>query len=60
VFAVGRGSWLTDMDGLRHYRLDSRMGRDIASAAVALGLEHGVLLNAPRPDSLQFMPALTV
>jgi len=34
--------------------------RDIAGAVVAQALERGLLLNAPRPDSLRFMPALTV
>jgi acetylornithine/N-succinyldiaminopimelate aminotransferase len=34
--------------------------RPIAAAIVALGLEDGVLLNAPRPDALRFMPALNV
>jgi acetylornithine/N-succinyldiaminopimelate aminotransferase len=32
--------------------------RPIAAAIVALALEDGVLLNAPRPDALRFMPAL--
>ena len=26
----------------------------------AAALEHGLLVNAPRPDSLRFMPALNV
>ena len=34
--------------------------RPIAAAVVALALEGGVLLNAPRPDALRFMPALNV
>jgi acetylornithine/N-succinyldiaminopimelate aminotransferase len=34
--------------------------RPIAAAITALALENGVLLNAPRPDALRFMPALTV
>jgi acetylornithine/N-succinyldiaminopimelate aminotransferase len=34
--------------------------RPIAPAIVALALEDGVLLNAPRPDALRFMPALNV
>jgi acetylornithine/N-succinyldiaminopimelate aminotransferase len=34
--------------------------RPIAAAVVALALEDGVLLNAPRPDTLRFMPALNV
>jgi acetylornithine/N-succinyldiaminopimelate aminotransferase len=34
--------------------------RPIAAAIVALALEDGVLLNAPRPDTLRFMPALNV
>ena len=32
----------------------------IAASIVAEGLEDGVLLNAPRPDTLRFMPALNV
>jgi acetylornithine/N-succinyldiaminopimelate aminotransferase len=32
----------------------------IAASIVAQGFEHGVLLNAPRPDTLRFMPALNV
>jgi len=34
--------------------------RPIAPAIVATALEDGVLLNAPRPDALRFMPALNV
>jgi acetylornithine/N-succinyldiaminopimelate aminotransferase len=34
--------------------------RDIAPQVTARAMEHGLLLNAPRPDSLRFMPALTV
>jgi acetylornithine/N-succinyldiaminopimelate aminotransferase len=34
--------------------------RPIAAAITALALEDGVLLNAPRPDTLRFMPALNV
>jgi len=33
---------------------------DIAGAVVAAALAAGLLLNAPRPDSLRFMPALNV
>jgi acetylornithine/N-succinyldiaminopimelate aminotransferase len=38
--------------------LDLRM--PIAPSIVADALDAGVLLNAPRPDSLRFMPALNV
>jgi acetylornithine/N-succinyldiaminopimelate aminotransferase len=38
--------------------LDLRM--PIAAPIVADALDAGVLLNAPRPDSLRFMPALNV
>jgi acetylornithine/N-succinyldiaminopimelate aminotransferase len=31
-----------------------------SAAIVAEALEDGVLLNAPRPDTLRFMPALNV
>ena len=34
--------------------------RDIGPAVAAAALERGVLINAPRPDSLRFMPALNV
>jgi acetylornithine/N-succinyldiaminopimelate aminotransferase len=34
--------------------------RPIAGAVTALALEDGLLLNAPRPDALRFMPALNV
>jgi len=34
--------------------------RDIAPAVAAKAFEQGVLINAPRPDSLRFMPALNV
>jgi len=34
--------------------------RDIASAVAASALESGLLVNAPRPGVLRFMPALTV
>jgi acetylornithine/N-succinyldiaminopimelate aminotransferase len=34
--------------------------RDIAAAVVDLARTRGLLLNGPRPDSLRFIPALTV
>jgi len=34
--------------------------RDIASPVADMAQERGLLINAPRPDSLRFMPALTV
>ncbi len=34
--------------------------RPIGAAVVTEGLQDGVLLNAPRPDTLRFMPALNV
>jgi acetylornithine/N-succinyldiaminopimelate aminotransferase len=34
--------------------------RDIATEVAAQSLANGLLINAPRPDSLRFMPALTV
>jgi acetylornithine/N-succinyldiaminopimelate aminotransferase len=34
--------------------------REIGAAVAAAALERGVLINAPRPDSLRFMPALNV
>jgi acetylornithine/N-succinyldiaminopimelate aminotransferase len=36
------------------------LGRDIAPTVVDLALERGLLINAPRPGTLRFMPALTV
>jgi acetylornithine/N-succinyldiaminopimelate aminotransferase len=36
------------------------LGRDISAQVADAALERGVLLNAPRPDSLRFMPSLTV
>ena len=34
--------------------------RDIGADVAAAAFRRGVLINAPRPDSLRFMPALTV
>lgn len=34
--------------------------RDIAGAAVDAARNHGLLINAPQPDTLRFMPALNV
>ena len=34
--------------------------RDVAMAVADRARARGLLLNAPRPDSLRFMPALTV
>jgi acetylornithine/N-succinyldiaminopimelate aminotransferase len=34
--------------------------RDIAGTVVERAMDRGLLLNAPRPDALRFMPALTV
>jgi acetylornithine/N-succinyldiaminopimelate aminotransferase len=34
--------------------------RNIGSAVAAKAMEKGLLINAPRPDSLRFMPALNV
>jgi len=31
-----------------------------AKKVAAAALDHGLLVNAPRPDTLRFMPALTV
>ena len=36
------------------------LARDIAPAVAAKAFQRGLLINAPRPDSLRFMPALTV
>lgn len=34
--------------------------RDVAAQVATLAMQRGLLVNAPRPDSLRFMPALTV
>ena len=36
------------------------LGRDTAPAVADLARRRGLLVNAPRPDALRFMPALTV
>jgi acetylornithine/N-succinyldiaminopimelate aminotransferase len=36
------------------------LGRGEAQKVVDTALERGLLINAPRPDTLRFMPALTV
>jgi acetylornithine/N-succinyldiaminopimelate aminotransferase len=36
------------------------LGREIGPGVVAQAFQRGVLINAPRPDCLRFMPALTV
>jgi len=36
------------------------LGRDIGAAVVSSALEHGLLVNSPRPAVLRFMPSLTV
>jgi len=36
------------------------LGREIGPAVAAEALRRGLLINPPRPDSLRFMPALTV
>ncbi len=37
-----------------------RLPRESAREVAAAGLRHGLLINAPRTDTLRFMPALTV
>jgi len=36
------------------------LGREIGPAVAAEALRRRLLINSPRPDSLRFMPALTV
>ena len=36
------------------------LGRDIAAEVASAAFARGLLINAPRPDSLRFMPALTM
>lgn len=56
---------LSDRHGLAGVRgrgllLALDLGRPIGPKIVAAALQAGVLLNAPRPDALRFMPALNV
>lgn len=67
-----RGAWLTGQlralsgrHGLGEVRgegllLALDLGRDVASTIAAQALDAGLLLNAPRPNILRFMPALNV
>jgi acetylornithine/N-succinyldiaminopimelate aminotransferase len=41
---------------LQALELKAQDAKKVAAAA----LDHGLLVNAPRPDTLRFMPALTV
>ena len=41
-------------------QLVNQIVRPIAASIVAQALERGLLLNAPQPDALRFMPALNV
>jgi acetylornithine/N-succinyldiaminopimelate aminotransferase len=36
------------------------LGKPVATKVTAKAFEAGLLLNAPQPDSLRFMPSLTV
>ena len=36
------------------------LGKPVPANVAAKAFEAGLLLNAPRPDSLRFMPSLTV
>ena len=69
---VARGAYLTDRlrtlaEQLGHGEVRGRgllqalelRGMD-AKKVSATALDHGLLVNAPRPDTLRFMPALTV
>jgi acetylornithine/N-succinyldiaminopimelate aminotransferase len=65
AYLAGRLNQLSDTHGCGTVRgrgllraLDLK--RDIAPDVVAEALTRGLLINAPRPDSLRFMPALTV
>ena len=44
----------------RAFLLALDLGHDIASEVADAAMARGLLVNAPRPDSLRFMPALTV
>jgi acetylornithine/N-succinyldiaminopimelate aminotransferase len=61
----------TELEGLsRRYRLGGvrgrgllqalDLGRPAGPAIVAAAFESGLLINSPRPDTLRFMPSLTV
>jgi acetylornithine/N-succinyldiaminopimelate aminotransferase len=66
------GAWLTDrLSALSHKHglgevrglgllLALDLTRDVAAEVVDLARTRGLLINGPRPDSLRFMPALTV
>ena len=65
AYLTGRLSALSHKHGLGEVRglgllraLD--LTQDIATEVVDLARTHGLLINGPRPDSLRFMPALTV
>jgi acetylornithine/N-succinyldiaminopimelate aminotransferase len=72
VFMEGRGSWLKDLlEALsqkydfgevrgRGLLLALNLKREIGPKVVDLARGKGLLLNAPRPDTLRFMPALTL
>jgi len=69
---VQAGAYLTErLSALSHkHRLGEVRGlglllaldlrRDVAAEVVDLARTRGLLINGPRPDSLRFMPALTV
>jgi acetylornithine/N-succinyldiaminopimelate aminotransferase len=66
------GTYLADgLEGLSHKHqcrgvrgkgllLALDLGREIGPDVVTAVFQRGLLINAPRPDSLRFMPALTV
>ena len=45
---------------IKERRLALDLGRNIAASVAARALDAGLLLNAPRPNLLRFMPALNV
>jgi acetylornithine/N-succinyldiaminopimelate aminotransferase len=64
-YLAGRLNWLSDKHGCGEVRGKGllralELPRDIATAVAGQALAQGLLINAPRPDSLRFMPALTV
>jgi acetylornithine/N-succinyldiaminopimelate aminotransferase len=65
LFLAGELQRISTRHGLGEVRgkgllLALDLKRPIAAAIVAQAMEAGVLLNAPQPDALRFMPALNV
>ena len=62
---VGLSERLQDVDGVKEVRgrglmVGAVLERSVAKQATALGLTHGVILNAPAEDVVRFTPPLTI